>query len=596
INGSQDAWEFFDEVNNTYLKPRSGNNNGLQGGNNVETAWTISIASNNIVTIVAKNSLNFSRRTLQFNYISSNPIFACYDVVKSESNYKLLFLYKEIVCTDPELTFVETAVTKTAGDAPFTNLASSSVSNGAITYSSDDTAVATVDANTGEVTIVAAGETEIKASIAADGEFCAEDISYTLTVDCTDPELAFETTGDITKTVGDAPFTNPASSSVSSGVITYSSDDTDVATVDANTGEVTIVAAGETEIKASIAADGEFCAGDISYTLTVNECIVDTPTTLTTDPVAHDGFTANWEAVGGGATEYELSVYTGETSIELDVNGDFENWTEGKPDSWIGAKSNLPETGIAQYSTSVQSGNYALQLIRTQNTHQRFSSKAVSVTNGEYTITFWVRGHGDIRTGLFDARSDGGGYSEYNDYINVNSIAWEEHTQTVKVTNETDDAEFIFSVKSTNADKEHIQIDNVRIAKNVPPAQIPNSPFTTTETSYSVTGLDAETEYFYVVRAIVPGCGESGYSSPVMVKTLKAPSGEGLNEIEKLHLYVADGQIHFEAAGGEPVEVFNAVGQKIMSQTAASGKNSIAPNAKGVLIVKVGKEINKVIF
>ncbi|MDR0349809.1 MAG: hypothetical protein LBH90_10020 [Tannerella sp.] len=68
----------------------------------------------------------------------------------------------------------------------------------------------------------------------------------------------------------------------------------------------------------------------------------------------------------------------------------------------------------------------------------------------------------------------------------------------------------------------------------------------------------------------------------------------GINEIAKRQLYVADGQIHFEALGGELVEVFNTVGQKVHSQTALSGLNSITPNAQGILIVKIGKEAVKV--
>jgi hypothetical protein len=68
----------------------------------------------------------------------------------------------------------------------------------------------------------------------------------------------------------------------------------------------------------------------------------------------------------------------------------------------------------------------------------------------------------------------------------------------------------------------------------------------------------------------------------------------GINEIARRQLYVANRQIHFEAAGGESVEIFNAMGQKVHSQTAHSGLNSIAPNAQGILIVKVGKEMVKV--
>lgn len=64
-------------------------------------------------------------------------------------------------------------------------------------------------------------------------------------------------------------FTEPTLSGAQT-TVTYSSSDTGVATVDASTGEVTLVAAGTTTITATAAADETYQEASASYTLTVN--------------------------------------------------------------------------------------------------------------------------------------------------------------------------------------------------------------------------------------------------------------------------------------------------------------------------------------
>ena len=85
-----------------------------------------------------------------------------------------------------------------------------------------------------------------------------------------DPVLSFsESTA--TATIGES-FTAPTLSIEPAGLsVTYSSSNTAVATVDASTGEVTILAVGTTTIKAISAETDEFNAGTVSYTLTVKE-------------------------------------------------------------------------------------------------------------------------------------------------------------------------------------------------------------------------------------------------------------------------------------------------------------------------------------
>ncbi|MDR0969221.1 MAG: PKD domain-containing protein [Lentimicrobiaceae bacterium] len=155
-------------------------------------------------------------------------------------------------------------------------------------------------------------------------------------------------------------------------------------------------------------------------------------------------------------------------SPSLICNGSFETWTAEKPDCWFGSKTATTAFTVSKYSTSAQDGSFAVQLINATDSHKRFTSQAVSVTTGKtYSITFWVRGQGDIRTGLFDDRTTGNGYSSYNEYIIVNSTGWTEYTQTIAAENTTDVAEFIFSVRNTVEGNDHLQIDNVKIEETV---------------------------------------------------------------------------------------------------------------------------------
>ena len=86
-----------------------------------------------------------------------------------------------------------------------------------------------------------------------------------------DPQLKFSA-ATATATLG-SEFAAPTLSYVDDfdGTIKYESSNTDVATVDANTGVVTLLAAGETIIKATSEETSNYLAGEAIYTLTVKE-------------------------------------------------------------------------------------------------------------------------------------------------------------------------------------------------------------------------------------------------------------------------------------------------------------------------------------
>lgn len=89
--------------------------------------------------------------------------------------------------------------------------------------------------------------------------------------DKADPALAFSETS-VEVVLGEA-FTAPTLSKVTTADVTYTSSNTDVATVDAATGAVTIVAAGTTKITATAAENDNYRAGNVSYTINVKNPI-----------------------------------------------------------------------------------------------------------------------------------------------------------------------------------------------------------------------------------------------------------------------------------------------------------------------------------
>lgn len=118
---------------------------------------------------------------------------------------------------------------------------------------------------------VNAGTDAGSVTVRAKGNYGFADVVKKFTIEKADPELSFEKSA-VTKTYSDRsqPFTNSITRK-GDGKVTYSSKDTTVATVDENTGKVTIVGVGTAVITATVAATENYEKGSTSYTLTVNK-------------------------------------------------------------------------------------------------------------------------------------------------------------------------------------------------------------------------------------------------------------------------------------------------------------------------------------
>ena len=93
--------------------------------------------------------------------------------------------------TAGNISYATTSVEKTTADEAFTNELTKT-GDGTVSYASDNTAVATVDASTGEVTIVGAGTATITATVTDSDTYtyATKTASYTLTVTQAAPSLA----------------------------------------------------------------------------------------------------------------------------------------------------------------------------------------------------------------------------------------------------------------------------------------------------------------------------------------------------------------------------------------------------------------------
>ena len=80
--------------------------------------------------------------------------------------------------------------------------------------------------------------------------------------------ISFGSTSEV-KTYGDSSFTVSATASIGSGVITYTSSNSNVCTIDTTSGQVSIVGAGSCDISAAITASGTYAPENTSVPVAV---------------------------------------------------------------------------------------------------------------------------------------------------------------------------------------------------------------------------------------------------------------------------------------------------------------------------------------
>ena len=241
-------------------------------------------------------------------------------VYKPESKKGALYILS-VEITYSTANLETTTLTLTAPDSPISiggtytstptlKAGEQTLSDKTITWSSDNDKVATVDAATGTVTGVAAGKANITAKFAGDDTYKTSKASYEIIVKGA-PALSFPETS-YTIEMGDA-FKAPKLEGLPEDVTPeYTSSNTEVATVDAATGEVKVVGVGTTTITVTSPNTDIYKEATASYELTVKlatskEVTIDFSTFGYTDrqnvtEVSQDGITMTI-AKGSGMTD-----------------------------------------------------------------------------------------------------------------------------------------------------------------------------------------------------------------------------------------------------------------------------------------------------
>lgn len=232
------------------------------------------------------------------------------DYLPAEASYLIRVIEKEKaeagIAFEETMQLVDLAKkTITAEELGFKN-----PNNLAVTYSSNNTDVAEVDAE-GNVTLKKAGRVNIDVTFAGNDEYKAATASCTLIVNDyrNTPELAFDQE-EYTANMREGNTFSGATLYNKSEVapLTYTSSNEEVAEVAAN-GVVILRSTGETTITVWFAGDNDFKATSASYKLTVIDEVVDGIQNITIDNMPEDAKVYNLNGQRMNAKALKSGVY-----------------------------------------------------------------------------------------------------------------------------------------------------------------------------------------------------------------------------------------------------------------------------------------------
>ena len=284
---------------------------------------------------------------------------------------------------------------------------------------------------------------------------------------------------------------------------------------------------------------------------------------------------------------------------QINANGSFESWTNGIPDGWKGNKSNITASNIVQV-TDAHTGDYACML-RTVSSNKRFTTQAMSITaNQQYTISYWVKGHGKIMSGI----TDGGTTYNYNDVREIDSPTFIQFVDTVSLSESVSNGEFIFGVKNLSTESEHdsLIIDDVEI-NYYPPVDesvvaTPNISVsgTMSGTDYlnsatvTITTITTGASIYYTTDGSVPTASSTEYTEPFdvtsscTVNAIAMKEGFTDSEIATEEISITNVNVifeeDFENGGLGQMTAFSAIGEvKQWGQASYSGNHYAYMNA-----------------
>ena len=245
------------------------------------------ISSNLIIKNIDKGTISFNSDKPSVATIDSNGLLSIHGVgtatitaKRSKDSNSAIELNATLSLTvnrgdQAALVFDESFVTTGySTNKKVVNIARGGTGNGAITYSIDNTNVATINSTNGQLTLKSIGKAIVTASKAGNANYSTISNSYELTVNNKKEQSALifaQASITLDYKQGGVTTSNViVSGGDGSGAITYRSDNEAIATVN-NKGVVTIKGAGKTKIRATKAEDREYNPIEANYDLTVNK-------------------------------------------------------------------------------------------------------------------------------------------------------------------------------------------------------------------------------------------------------------------------------------------------------------------------------------
>lgn len=424
----------------------------------------------------------------------------------------------EIAKANQTITFEELA-DLTYGAADF-NLAATSSSGLPLTYTSSNTAVATVLGTT--VTVIGMGTTDITASQAGNTYyFAAADAVQSLMVTAKELTVTGLTANDKLQD-GTTAATLSGTASLN-GIV--AGDETDV--VLSGTPTATFASAlPETGITVSVtgytlagakASNYSLTQPELTATITALEIPVATPaTTVTTD-----SFTANWNAVPG-ATGYELDVYTVDAGAPATTITETFTAIGGGTSSSYNTRAWTGNGGIewtaykARTDQEIVDGNEAITLRDEAGAYLQSGVITGGLSNISFEVKQFFNGSGGVVTVKVLTGPT---------FAIVTTLGTKSYTTTASsydsgfISGITGDFKILIeSNASARAGIDNLSFTGLSTSTVTYVFQNQN---VGNVTSYEVSGLNPNTHYFYVVRAVN---GTASLNSNEIEVTTAAPA------------------------------------------------------------------------
>ena len=220
----------------------------------------------------------------------------------------------------------------------------------------------------------------------------------------------------------------------STGAVTYASNNEAVATVDANSGDVTIVSVGTARITATVAEDDDYKTAQASYNLTVNEN-TNASGAQNSIVILNEGF-SSFNSKGGRDSDYGNGSGTFSAS-----NCDYTSWTGA---STIYAAYSCVRIGSGSSNGTITTGNLNV--------------------SGSATLTFELAGWGNDSNFNFDVSGtnctlSGNKSLTQSTTPSIAASTWKSYSVDVSVTNAENPIKLTFSGK-------RLFFDSIQLSEN----------------------------------------------------------------------------------------------------------------------------------